>query len=85
MDNKTILDQRQWPQALHDMALEELECLAGEIRQRLLDIGDQCGGHLASNLGVVELTMVLHAVFESPVDKFIWIPMEGKRGDISVS
>ena len=40
--------------------------------QFLLKIGDQCGGHLASNLGVVELTLALHCVLNSPADKIVW-------------
>ena len=49
-----------------------MESLATEIREYLIEIGDRCGGHLASNLGVVELTIVLHSLLESPRDKITW-------------
>jgi 1-deoxy-D-xylulose-5-phosphate synthase len=57
---------------LKDFSTSELEQLAKEVREKLLEVGDTCGGHLASNLGVVELTIVLHALFDSPKDKFLW-------------
>ena len=68
----TLLDNSEFPETLKHLSLEELVTLAEEIRSRLLDIGNQCGGHLASNLGVVELTIALHTIFESPVDKIVW-------------
>ncbi len=67
-----ILDQFEYPDKLKELSLEELNQLAEEIRVRLLEIGNQCGGHLASNLGVVELTIALHTIFSSPTDKLIW-------------
>ncbi|MBR6796818.1 MAG: 1-deoxy-D-xylulose-5-phosphate synthase, partial [Clostridia bacterium] len=51
---------------------DELKTLAEEIRQVLLDTVMKNGGHLASNLGVVELTIALHSVFSSPEDRIIW-------------
>ena len=51
---------------------EELEILAEEIRQFLVEKVSRTGGHLASNLGVVELTMALHLMFDLPQDKIIW-------------
>ncbi len=51
---------------------EELDRLAGEIRACIIDTVSRTGGHLASNLGAVELTMALHRVFDSPRDKIIW-------------
>ncbi len=51
---------------------EELRLLPGEIRQFLIESLSQTGGHLASNLGVVELTIALHLVFDLPADKIIW-------------
>ena len=67
-----LLDHLKFPEALKELSNEDLEILALEIRQRLLEIGDVCGGHLASNLGVVELSIVLHTLFNSPKDKFLW-------------
>jgi len=54
------------------LSLKELEKLAGEIRGLILDVVSQNGGHLAPSLGVVELTLALHQVFDSPCDKIIW-------------
>ncbi len=54
------------------MSQKELKQLAQEIRKTIIDVVGKNGGHLASNLGVVELTIALHRVFESPKDAFIW-------------
>ena len=51
---------------------EELKELPGEIRRFLIESFSKTGGHLASNLGVVELTMALHLTFNLPKDKIIW-------------
>ncbi len=51
---------------------EELDILAAEVREELIETVSKNGGHLASNLGVVELTIALHRVFSSPEDKIIW-------------
>lgn len=60
------------PADLKNLNLTQLQDLAGEIRQRIIEVLSVNGGHLASNLGTVELTLALHKVFESPTDKFIW-------------
>ncbi len=52
--------------------MEELESLAHEIRQRIIKVLSVNGGHLSSNLGIVELTLALHYVFNAPIDKFIF-------------
>ncbi len=67
-----ILDRVNGPGDLKRMSLRELRHLAREIRQELIEVIPQNGGHLASNLGVVELSIALHAVFTSPRDKIIW-------------
>ena len=67
-----LLDTITDPTDLKAIPQEELPALAEEIRQFLLDTVSQTGGHLASNLGVVELTIALHYCFASPVDKLIW-------------
>ena len=62
-------------QKVHDMKKlngEDLETLAGEIREFLVEKVSKTGGHLASNLGVVELTMALHLICDLPKDKIIW-------------
>jgi 1-deoxy-D-xylulose-5-phosphate synthase len=60
------------PKQIKKLSLLELTQLAGEIRQRILEVMSLKGGHLASNLGSIELTVALHHVFNSPEDKFIW-------------
>lgn len=72
LNETKLLDHLTFPDGLKELSIEELELLASEIRTRLLEIGNLCGGHLASNLGVVELTLVLHTLFNSPIDKFSW-------------
>lgn len=67
-----LLDQINGPQDLKDLSLEELEKLSEEIRQFLIEKLSVTGGHLAPNLGVVELTLVLHYLFDSPRDKFLF-------------
>ncbi|MBA3237167.1 MAG: 1-deoxy-D-xylulose-5-phosphate synthase [Parachlamydiaceae bacterium] len=60
------------PHDLKGLSLHELIQLSTEIRQRIMEVMSVNGGHLASNLGSVELTLALHRVFNSPEDKFIW-------------
>ncbi len=67
-----VLDSLTGPEDLRDLSDEQLDELAGEIRSRLIDAVAQHGGHLGPNLGVVELTMALHRVFESPRDRIVW-------------
>jgi len=57
---------------LKELSLEELRQLAGEIRQRIMEVVNVNGGHLASNLGTVEITLALHHVFDFPKDRLIW-------------
>jgi 1-deoxy-D-xylulose-5-phosphate synthase len=67
-----LLEKIDSPQRLKGLSLAQLQMLAGEIRQRIIEVLAINGGHLASNLGCVELTLALHRVFDSPMDKFIW-------------
>ena len=67
-----ILEQIKGPEDLKDMSPEELSGLAGEIRDFLIEKISHTGGHLASNLGVVELTIALFRTFDLPKDKIIW-------------
>jgi 1-deoxy-D-xylulose-5-phosphate synthase len=67
-----ILDRIQSPADLKSLNDEELITLAEEIRQCLINVVATTGGHLAASLGVVELTIALHRVFDSPQDKIIW-------------
>ncbi|WP_276623969.1 1-deoxy-D-xylulose-5-phosphate synthase [Syntrophomonas wolfei] len=67
-----ILNTINSPRDLKKLSLPEMTQLANEIRQLLVKSVAKCGGHLASNLGVVELSLALHMVFDSPEDKIIW-------------
>jgi len=67
-----LLDRIDNPADLKGLTKQELKQLAAEIRQELVTTVNANGGHLASNLGVVELTIALHRVFDSPRDKIIW-------------
>jgi 1-deoxy-D-xylulose-5-phosphate synthase len=67
-----ILDTISSPQELDGLSFPQLEDLAKEIRGIIMEVVSKNGGHLSSNLGVVELTLALHKVFRSPHDKIIW-------------
>jgi len=60
------------PAQLKGLSLKELEQLAGELRARIIEVCAANGGHLAPSLGVVELTIALHRIFDSPKDKIVW-------------
>lgn len=68
----SLLARINSPQDLRRLSLAELNQLAGEIRQELVTTVSRTGGHLAPNLGVVELTLALHLVFNSPRDQIVW-------------
>ena len=67
-----LLDRIERPADLRRLSDPELKRLADELRGDVIDIVSQTGGHLGSSLGVVELTVALHAVFDTPHDKLIW-------------
>ncbi len=67
-----IIDTLHEPADIKKLTLKELNRLATEIRAEIVTTVAKNGGHLASNLGVVEMTLALHYVFDSPRDKFIW-------------
>lgn len=67
-----VLDKVDSPADLQRLTHQELEQLAAEIREELINRVSLNGGHLASNLGVVELTIALHRVFRTPGDKIVW-------------
>jgi 1-deoxy-D-xylulose-5-phosphate synthase len=69
---KPVLDRVAGPQDLKSLSDAELATLAGELRRETIEVVSQTGGHLGSSLGVVELTVAIHAVFNTPLDKLIW-------------
>ena len=69
---KEILQNVNYPEDIKKLNIEEKQKLAEEIRKYILDIVSKNGGHLASNLGVVELTIALHSIFNCPEDKIVW-------------
>ena len=68
----SLLDTIKAPAELRSLSIAELEGLAGEIRALIISTVSQTGGHLAANLGVVELTIALLRTFDPPADKIIW-------------
>ncbi len=67
-----MLERIDDPSDLKSLSMDELDVLAAEIRERMIDVVSKNGGHLASNLGVVELALALHFVYSTPEDKIIW-------------
>src|SRR5947207_14329073 len=67
-----LLDQVPDPQSLRNLPRHDLRQLADELRQELINVVSVTGGHLGAGLGVVELTVALHYVFNTPTDRLIW-------------
>ena len=72
MTEKPLLDRVKHPADLRDLTTDELKQLADELRQETIEAVSVTGGHLGAGLGVVELTVALHHVFETPNDRLIW-------------
>jgi len=73
LDKKdTLLSRINSPADIRKLSLEELERLADEVRDRVIEVVSRNGGHLASNLGVADLTIALHYVFDFPTDRLLW-------------
>ena len=68
----SILDTICSPQDVKELPFEQLDVLCTQIRERLIQTTAKTGGHLASNLGTVELTVALHRVFDCPDDQIVW-------------
>ena len=66
------LDNINFPSDIKNLSLSELKLLADEVRQEMIDAVSETGGHLGAGLGVVELTVALHYIFNTPNDKLIW-------------
>lgn len=67
-----LLDRADTPAGLRRLAEADLETLADELRQELLYTVGQTGGHFGAGLGVIELTIALHYVFDTPDDRLVW-------------
>ena len=70
--NTPLLDRVRYPADLRNFSAEQLRQLADELRAETIDAVSVTGGHLGASLGVVELTVALHAVFDTPHDRLIW-------------
>ena len=69
---KSILDQINYPSDLRKIKEKDLESLSNELRSELIDVVSETGGHLGAGLGVIELTVALHFIFDTPRDKIVW-------------
>ncbi|MFN7186080.1 MAG: 1-deoxy-D-xylulose-5-phosphate synthase [Alphaproteobacteria bacterium] len=67
-----LLDKVHFPRDMREFSVEELKQLAGELRAEMVDAVATTGGHLGAGLGVIELTLALHYMFDTPTDKLIW-------------
>jgi 1-deoxy-D-xylulose-5-phosphate synthase len=67
-----ILDRIDRPQDLHDLSEDELEQVAQEVRDHIIDTVGEIGGHFGANLGTCELAVALHSLLDSPTDKIVW-------------
>ena len=72
MSEHRFLDAVNSPSDVKKLSFEQLNILAQEIREEMISAVSKNGGHLASNLGAVELTIALHKTFNSPEDKIVW-------------
>ena len=72
MFKEKLLDKIKYPADLRKMKLQDLKLLSKELREELIDVVSTTGGHLGAGLGVVELTIALHYVFNTPKDKLVW-------------
>lgn len=72
MSNKKLLDQIKYPADLRKLKEKDLKKFSDELRQELVDVVSVTGGHLGAGLGVVELTVALHYIFDTPRDKIVW-------------
>jgi len=67
-----MLEKINSPSDIRNLQLNEMEILAGEIRETIIETVSRTGGHLAPSLGTVELTLALHYVFDTPRDRIVW-------------
>jgi len=72
MTKKKLLEKIKYPNDLRKLKRQDLKQLSNELREELIDVVSTTGGHLGAGLGVVELTVALHYVFDTPKDKLVW-------------
>ena len=72
MNNYQYLDKINFPSDIKKLSIDELKILSNEVREELIDAVSVTGGHLGAGLGVIELTIALHYIFDTPNDKLIW-------------
>src|ERR1700678_2505059 len=70
--NTSLLDRVRYPADLRNFSAEQLRQVADELRAETIDAVSVTGGHLGASLGVIELTVAIHAVFDTPRDRLIW-------------
>jgi 1-deoxy-D-xylulose-5-phosphate synthase len=70
--SQRLLDRIDRPQDLHDLSEEELQAVAQEVREHIIDTVGEIGGHFGANLGTCELAVALHSLLDSPRDKVLW-------------
>ena len=66
------LDQINFPNDLRKFSIKDLKFIAKDLRLKTIDAVSKTGGHLGAGLGVIELTIALHYIFDTPTDKLIW-------------
>ena len=67
-----LIKQINFPADLRKFKKDQLKQISNELRDELIDVVSETGGHLGAGLGVVELTIALHYVFDTPKDKLVW-------------
>ena len=67
-----FLDQINFPDDLRNVSINDLNQVAEELRHKTIEAVSKTGGHLGAGLGVIELTIALHYIFDTPKDKIIW-------------
>ena len=67
-----ILDSLNSVQDLKKLSINKIRLLSNELRKELIQVVSKTGGHLGAGLGVIELTLAIHSVFNAPTDKIIW-------------
>ncbi len=68
----SLIDRIEGPEDLHGLSEEELQRLAQEVREHIIDTVGEIGGHFGANLGTCELAVALHSLLDSPRDKILW-------------